>query len=243
MIIDYLKELEQHINSIKELTRECDAQNIDIEQLRSKVAALEQSIVEMSIPDGSVTSAKLATNAVTSGKIANNAVTSAKIANNAVTSAKIAAGAVQTTNLADRAVTTDKLIDGAVTNDKLALDYTVIESASVSHTVLSQDYQDIGEHHIVPAGLYLWTLYTRAGTNNTVTTPYSCSTRVTSNGTASLARILEQRFLADSNPATCVHTGCFRLTQETTLWLQARTYNGVTNSDYRAFLHAVRLGD
>lgn len=44
MIIDYLKELEQHINSINELTRESDAQNIDIETLRNKVATLQAKI-------------------------------------------------------------------------------------------------------------------------------------------------------------------------------------------------------
>lgn len=52
MIIDYLKELEQHINSINELTRESDAQNIDIEMLRNKVAALQAKIENL--PSGGV---------------------------------------------------------------------------------------------------------------------------------------------------------------------------------------------
>lgn len=246
MIIDYLKELEQHINSIKELTRECDAQNIDIEQLRSKVAALEQAIVEMSIPDGSVTAAKLATNAVTSGKIASSAVTSVKIANGAVTSAKIASGAVHTENIADRAVTTDKIIDGAVTNNKLALTREIWVSGEVTHSLTSgTTFQDIVEPFSAATGLYLVSLLMRKGVTTGVTTQHlaGASLAYSDSGNA-VVRGAEIRNPAFAAAQTLTSTFVFNHTSGTRQ-LVARGFQsaGVTNNDVRISVTAIRIGD
>lgn len=246
MIIDYLKELEQHINSIKELTRECDAQNIDIEQLRSKVAALEQQIVEMSIPDGSVTAAKLATNAVTSGKIASSAVTSVKIANGAVTSAKIASGAVHTENIADRAVTTDKIIDGAVTNDKLALTRTVYVSGETTHSLTSgTTFQAISDAFTIPAGLHVFWLYMRKGVTTGVTGQHlaavSLCDATTGAGIARTAEVRNPAFAAAQSLSACFTLNITDATRQYKIYGFQNA--GVTNNDVRISLIGMRLGD
>lgn len=60
MMIDYLRDLETHINDLKKLNRESDAQNIEIEMLRSKVDALKTALANYEIPDEAVTYDKLA---------------------------------------------------------------------------------------------------------------------------------------------------------------------------------------
>lgn len=246
MIIDYLKELEQHINSIKELTRECDAQNIDIEQLRSKVAALEQAIVEMSIPDGSVTAAKLATNAVTSGKIAASAVTAAKIANGAVTSAKLATGAVHTENLADRAVTTDKIIDGAVNNDKLALTNTLIVGSGTARSLTSgTNFQDLYGPFTLPAGMYLCTLYMRKGVTSGVTTQHLAGVSLQfADGSGAANRMAEIRQPAFAAAQSLLGTFFLNVASSTREYkICGFQSSGVTNNDIRIQLNVMRLGD
>lgn len=236
MIIDYLKELEQHINSIKELTRECDAQNIDIEQLRSKVAALEQQIVEMSIPDGSVTSAKLATNAVTSGKIASSAVTSGKIASGAVTSEKLATGAVHTENIADR----------AVTNDKLALTRNIYVSAETTHSLTSgTTLQPITDAFSIPVGTHIFWLYMRKGITSGVTGQHLAAVSLCDATTgAGIARTAEVRNPAFAAAQTL--SACFTL-NVTDATRQYKIYGfqnaGVTNNDVRVGLIGLRIGD
>lgn len=246
MVIDYLRELEEHVNSIKELTRECDAQNIDIEMLRNKVAALEQAIVEMSIPDGSVTAAKLATNAVTSGKIASSAVTSVKIANGAVTSAKIALGAVHTENIADRVVTTDKIIDGAVTNDKLALTNSLIVSSSTTRSLTSgTTFQDMYGPFTLPAGMYLCTLYMRKGVTSGVTTQHLAGVSLQfADGSGAANRMAEIRQPAFAAAQSLLGTFFLNVGSSTREYkICGFQSSGVTNNDIRIQLNVMRLGD
>ncbi len=246
MIIDYLKELEQHINSIKELTRESDAQNIDIEMLRNKVSALETAIAGYTIPDGSVTAAKLATNAVTSGKIAGSAVTSAKIANGAVTSEKLATGAVYTENIADRAVTTDKIIDGAITNAKLALTRTIYVSAETTHSLTSgTTMQPISDAFSIPTGLHVFWLYMRKGVTTGVTGQHlaavSLCDATTGDGIARTAEVRNPAFAAAQSLSACFTLNVTNATRQYKLYgFQSA---GVTNNDIRVGLIGMRLGD
>lgn len=246
MVIDYLRELEEHVNSIKELTRECDAQNIDIEMLRNKVAALEQAIVEASIPDGAITTAKLATGAVTAGKISSSAVTTGKIASSAVTSEKIAIGAVHTDNIADRAVTTDKIIDGAITNDKLGLARTNYVSSEASHSLTSgTTLQAISDEFSISAGLHVFWLYMRKGITSGVTGQHLAAVSLCDATTgAGIARTAEVRNPAFAPAQTL--SACFTL-NVTDATRKYKIYgfqnSGVTNNDIRVGLIGMRLGD
>lgn len=246
MVIDYLRELEAHVNSIKELTRECDAQNIDIEMLRNKVAALEQAIVEASIPDGSITTAKLATGAVTAGKIASSAVTTGKLANSAVTSEKIANGAVHTDNIADRAVTTDKIIDGAVTNDKLALTRTVYVSGETSHSLTSgTTMQPITDEFSIPAGTHILWLYMRKGITSGVTGQHLAAVSLydaeTGAGVARTAEVRNPAFAAAQTLSACFTLNITNATRKYKIYGFQNA--GVTNNDIRVSLIGMRLGD
>lgn len=246
MVIDYLRELEAHVNSIKELTRECDAQNIDIEMLRNKVAALEQAIVEASIPDGAITTAKLATGAVTAGKIASSAVTTGKIASSAVTTEKIATGAVHTDNLADRAVTTAKIIDGAVTNNKLNLANTLIASSSTTHSLTSgTTFQDIFGPFTLPAGMYLCTLYMRKGVTTGVTGQHLAGVSLQfADGSGAANRMAEIRQPAFAAAQSLLGTFFLNVASSTREYkICGFQSSGVTNNDIRIQLNVMRLGD
>lgn len=246
MVIDYLRELEEHVNSIKELTRECDAQNIDIEMLRNKVAALEQAIVEASIPDGAITTAKLATGAVTAGKIASSAVTTGKIANSAVTSEKIATGAVHTDNIADRAVTTDKIIDGAITNDKLGLANTLIVGSGTTRSLTSgTTFQDLYGPFTLPSGMYLCVLYMRKGVTSGVTAQHLAGVSLQfADGGGAANRMAEIRQPAFAAAQSLISTFFLNVPDATREYkIAAFQSSGVTNNDIRIQLNVMRLGD
>lgn len=234
MVIDYLRELETHVNSIKELTRECDAQNIDIEMLRNKVAALEQAIVEASIPDGSITSAKLASDAVTTAKLATGSVTAAKIATGAVTNARLAANAV----------TEVKIANGAVTNNKLSLASNIWFSSDIIVPLTSgTTWQAIAPGFTIPSGVYIGFLWVRKGLTSGVTGTHLLGTRIYQNSLSAVAAApAEIRVPVTAAAVAAQNTFIFRSTGDPADFvLQAFQSSGIENTGMQFVFQTIKI--